>query len=167
MCVVCLKYSIIILINILPFSASDKIIIVYFKHITHTVVIITHYRRMGYIIIPKPNCWRRESINSCRRRFDFFRFAVLAQSVAAMTTVVADPTGRWRSTVTGRWYIQLNTRAATRFHNSLCVFFAYKKLQGRTEMRTRETVDTNSLRYLPRRSNKNCDLPFVNSDRQI
>ena len=28
------------------------------------------------------------------------------------------------------------------------------------------TVDTNSLRYLPRRSSKNCDRQFANSDRQ-
>ena len=26
------------------------------------------------------------------------------------------------------------------------------------------SVDTNSLRHLPRRSSKNCDLPFVNID---
>ena len=28
------------------------------------------------------------------------------------------------------------------------------------------TVDTNSLRYLPRLSSNNCDLPFANNDRQ-
>ena len=27
--------------------------IIYFKHITHTIVIITHYKCMGYIIIHK------------------------------------------------------------------------------------------------------------------
>ena len=40
---------------------------------------------------------------------------------------------------------------------------------GRTETRTREdvlSVDTNSLRHLPRRPSKNCYLQFANIDRQ-
>ena len=50
----------------------------------------------------------RESINTPCRLFDLLLFAVLAQSVAAMTAVdavdpvqvVAGPTGRWQSTAT-------------------------------------------------------------------
>ena len=46
-----------------------------------------------------------EGINSRCRRFDLLLFAVLVQSVAAMTAgvtvqVVAISTGRWRSTMT-------------------------------------------------------------------
>ena len=37
--------------------------------------------------------------------------------------------------------IQQNSSAATRFRDSFCVFFAYKKLLGRTEMRTRGWKD--------------------------
>ena len=42
---------------------------------------------------------------------------------------------------------------------------------GRTDTRTRDrmygllSVDTNSLRHLPRRSSNNCDLQFDNLDR--
>ena len=38
----------------------------------------------------------------------------------------------------GRWFIQRNTCAAIRFHDSFWVFLPYKKLLGQTEMRTRE-----------------------------
>ena len=48
---------------------GSNIIILYFKLIRHTVVIITHYKRMGEIRIPKPNLSSREFINSCCRRF--------------------------------------------------------------------------------------------------
>ena len=41
--------------NYYHYQPGSNIIIVYFKHITHTVVIITDYKRMGYVIIPKPN----------------------------------------------------------------------------------------------------------------
>ena len=43
-------------------------------------------------------------------------------------------------------FIQLNSSAATRFRDSFCMFFAYKKLLGRTEMRTREWKDRQSIR---------------------
>ena len=67
----------------------------YVKHSTHTVVIIAHYKRMGYVIIPKPNCSR---ILTC------LFFVVLAQYVAAVIAVVAVqvaavPTDSWRSIV--------------------------------------------------------------------
>ena len=65
MCVISLKYY-------LHYQPGSNIIIVYLKQITYTVVIITHYKRMCYVIIPKPNCSIREGINSSCRRFDFF-----------------------------------------------------------------------------------------------
>ena len=52
---------------------GSNIIIVYFKHITHIVVISTHNKSMGYVIIHKPNCLSHEGINSRCRRLDFFR----------------------------------------------------------------------------------------------
>ena len=51
---------------------------------THTIQ--TH---LGYVIIPKPHFSSREGINSHCRRFALLLVAVLAQSVAAMTAVVA------------------------------------------------------------------------------
>ena len=58
----------------------------------------THYKHIGHVIIPKPHFSSREGITSHCRRFDLLIFAVLAQSVTAisMTAVVAAPTGRWR-----------------------------------------------------------------------
>ena len=47
------------------------------------------------------------------------------------------------------------------------MFFAYNKLLGRNETRHDVlSVDMNSLIHLPRRSSKNCDLQFANTDRQ-
>ena len=43
---------------------------------------------MGYIIIPIPHSSSRGGINSCCIRFELLLFTVLAQSVAAMTSVV-------------------------------------------------------------------------------
>ena len=84
---------------------KSNIIIVYFKHITHIVVIITSYKCKGYVIIPKPTFSDLVGINNRCCRFDLLLFAILAQSVAALTTVVAVEvvavtTVRWRSTVT-------------------------------------------------------------------
>ena len=70
--------------------------------------------------------------------------------------------------------------------DSFWCFLRIKKILGRTETLTRYrmcfqskrsvwdsnswqdvlSVDTNSLRHLPRRSSKNCDLQFANFDRQ-
>ena len=86
MCVMCLKYRVIILI-IIVISLGQILLSYkpYIKHMTHSVVIITHYnKRTGYIIIAVLTC---------------FFFAGLSQSVAAVTMVVtvqvvAVPTGR-------------------------------------------------------------------------
>ena len=64
---------------------------------------------MGYVIIPKPHFSSREGINSRCRRSDVLLFAVLAQSVAALTVVVAAhvvarPADRWRSIDRDRRY---------------------------------------------------------------
>ena len=48
-------------------------IILYFKHI-HIVVIITHYKCMGYVIIPKPHFSSREGVNSRCRHFYFLLY---------------------------------------------------------------------------------------------
>ena len=46
-------------------------------------------------------------------------------------------TRRWRSIVTGRWFIQMNTRTGDSVSASVCVFSPINKLLGRTEIRTR------------------------------
>ena len=129
---------------------------------------------MDYVIIPKPNFSRREGINSRCRRFDLLLFHLFGSICYRNNCRCHHSDGSlainrdgsyWR-----RWLIQLNTRAATWFRNSFWVFSLIKNLLVRNEMQTREegpTVDTNSLTYLLRRSSKNCDLQFANSDRQI
>ena len=69
------------------------------------------------------------------------------------------------------WFIQLNIRSATRFRDSCWVFFAHRKVaRPNWDANAWERWmpgDTNSLRYIPRRSSKNCDMQYANSDRQI
>ena len=94
---------------------------------------------------------------------------VIAQVVAGPLAINHDHsyhpflTGCWRSTVTA-------VTAVTGSFNGTLVprlgfreFFAYKKVLGRTEMQTLSraegmSVDTNSLRHLPRQSSNNCCL---------
>ena len=155
-------------------------------HHTHTCsnhyTLQTHVRRNN----AKANFPSRECINSRCRRFDLLLFrrfgsirrhytAVIVVQVVAVRRVADDQpwrsyrpfsAGRWRSSGTGRWFIKMNTRAG----ESICWCFSYmKKLLCRTKMRTREKkdlrADTNSLRHIPRRPSKNCDLQFANNDR--
>ena len=85
--------------------------------------------------------------------------------------------GLWHTTVTARstgdngWSlaIEINTGTGGPVSPRFRVFFAYKKILGRTETRTRDRMYyqyTNSLRHLPRRSSNNSDLQFANCDRQ-
>ena len=70
MCVMCLKYSDNDT-NYYHYQPRSNIIVVCFKHITRTVAIITHYKRMGYVIIPKQIVSSREGMNSrCRNDID-------------------------------------------------------------------------------------------------
>ena len=129
-------------------------------HSTRTHCIITHYKRMGYVIFPKPIFSRRgEGINYRCRRLVVLLFAVLPQSGRRYNSSCRGSDGSLAiNRDQRRWFIQhrfqLNTRAATRFHESVWLFFVYKKnlLLGRTEMRTRERKDRQliCLRYLPR-----------------
>ena len=48
----------------------------------NNIVIIAHYKRMGFVIIPKLNVSSREGINSHCRRVDLLLFTVLASSVS-------------------------------------------------------------------------------------
>ena len=64
-CVMCLKYRIIILITII--ISLGQILLSYIPNTPHTVVIIAHHKRIGYVIIPTPNLSSREDINyRCR-----------------------------------------------------------------------------------------------------
>ena len=77
---------------------------------------------MGYVIIPKPIFLGREGMNSRL-------------------------TGRWRSTLTSRCFIQINTLAGDSV--SAIVFGCFspiQKLLGRTEMRTCERKECQSIR---------------------
>ena len=74
---------------------------------------------------------------------------------------------RWRS-IAGRLFIQINTRAGDAVSPRFWVFFTYNTFAGPNwDMNSWQDVlpvDTNSLRHLPRRSSKSCDLQFTNSD---
>ena len=118
---------------------------------------------------PLSNCSSREGINSRCRRFDSIcrrydrsccrsgcRRSHMSLAINYyLTIVVAVSTDRWRSIVQRR---------------SFFWFFAYKKFaMPNWDANTWDegmTVDTNGLRYLSRRSRKNCGLQFANHDRQ-
>ena len=117
-------------------------------HHTHTVVIITHYKRMGYVIIHKPNCSGHECTNSRCRRFDlllFRRFGSICRRYdrSYRRSGCRCSVCRWRPTVmhlppffvAGRWSIEINTRAGDTVSAR---FLRIKQLLGRTETRTRE-----------------------------
>ena len=94
--------------------------------------------------------------------FFFCRFGSICRPVitgVVAVQIVAVPTGSWRPTMTAvtsvtvdrqrpvaAWFIQPNTRAASWVFRDVLVFFAYKKLLGRTEMRIRESMDRQSIR---------------------
>ena len=108
---------------------------------------------MGYVIIPKPNLSSREGIKS--RCFDLLVLAVFAQSVAALTTVVAIqvvavPTGHWRSTVTAVTVVAalFNLTLVWRlgFRDRFWCFSPIQYLLGQTEMRTHEKKDLQLIR---------------------
>ena len=152
---------------------------------THTL-----YKRIGYVIILKSHVSSRECINSRYRRltYCFRRFGSICRrydrSWPLMFLTVGLVSGD-RSIDRDRRYAPVSTLHSLVHSTDICarlglrdsfwVFFSYKKMLGRTETRTRDrmyrcrgllSVDTNSLRHLPRRSSKNCDLQFANSDRQ-
>ena len=135
------------------------------KKILHSWFLHTLYKRIGYVIIPKPHFSSREVIESRRRRIDLLLFAVLVQSFAAMIAVVATHVVAGdRSTVTGA----CNRHLRETLRDSLGCFSAYKKNArpnwDANSWQDVQLVDTNSLRHLPRRSSKNCDLQFANCD---
>ena len=92
MFVMCLKYMTIILIietslnhaqgkpeDEQNYHPGSNIISLHFKHIAKTVVIITDYKRVGYVIIPTPKCSSCESMNSRCRRLSCCFSTVLTQ----------------------------------------------------------------------------------------
>ena len=83
--------------------------------------------------------------------------AVLAQSLADMTAhVVAGLAGRWRSIDCDRCYAPISMRrslvhstdtsARLGLRNSFWGVFVYKKMLGRTQTRTRDRMDRQSMR---------------------
>ena len=82
----CLKYVIVGL-----FIYTRQVTRAYAKRLSLQFLIVdfyTHtYKRIGYVIIPKPHFSSLEDINSRCRHFDLLLFSVLAQSDAAMTAV--------------------------------------------------------------------------------
>ena len=59
--VMVLKNKITILIIII--IRLDQILLSYISNISHTHLIITHYKPIGYVLIPIPNCSSHEGIN--------------------------------------------------------------------------------------------------------
>ena len=97
--------------------------------------------------------------------------AVAAVNIIAIRLVCgAQP---WRpallATMAGRWPLEWTLALAARFPRSFgCISRIKKIARPNWDANLWQDVlsdDTNSLRHLPRRSSKNCDLQFVNFDR--
>ena len=140
MCVICMKYRIIILIIII--ISVGQLVLSYIANTSHTRAhahMHTHARAHTHTHTPPSP----------------FRLSLFDGSLAPNRDAVNAPqTGRWRSmagrwrSMTGRWFIQINTRAGDPISESLWVFFACKKLLGRTETRTYERKFVQSIRIV-------------------
>ena len=118
---------------------------------------------MGYVIIPKLNWSGRESINSRCRRFDlllFHRFGAICRhdgrccrrSACHRSDRLMAIDRPWPALINApfrrvaRWFIQLTLARDLIFAKVFECFYAYKKMLGRTEMRTRERKEWQSIR---------------------
>ena len=144
----------------------------HYKTILHCWFLHTLYKRIGNVIIPEPHFTSREG-----HHFDllfsqcWLNLSLLWPHLTAH--VLAGPAGCW-------WSIDLVRRYAP-FHStdswvrvglrdSFWVFFA-NNIISRPNWDANSwhdvlSVDTNSLKHLPRRSSNNCDLQFANIDRR-
>ena len=121
-----------------------------YKRIRHCWFLHTLYKCRGYVIIPKPHFSDREGINSHCRRFDLLFFAVLAESVAAdhINRSCACQTRSIDHQRVRRYspFHSIETCARMAIRDSLLMFFAYKKILGRTETRTRDRMYCQTIR---------------------
>ena len=122
------------------------------KQLFIVFVLHTLYKRIGYVIIPQPRFSSREDQLSLSQ-FRLVVFNMLAQSVHAMTTFnrpllfsVRQLAGD-RSTVTnGRSLLHSYIHAGDSVCTIVLGFFAYKKILGRTETRTRDMMYCQTIR---------------------
>ena len=126
MCVICMKYRIII-INI----SLGQILLSYIANPSRTHACTRTHART----------------HTCHTPPSQFRLSLFVGSVPHNRDGVNTPFRRfrWRS-MAGRWFIQINTRMGDPVSPRFWVFFAYKKLLGRTETRTCERMHCQSIR---------------------
>ena len=105
----------------------------------------THYKRIGHVKIPKPHCLSREWIDSNCRRFDWLVFVVFDQSVRLSRLLPQLYLHSDESPAIQPWP-SLSVYAKVGFCGSLLMFFAYKKLLGGTETRTRDRMYLGRIR---------------------
>ena len=129
-CLICMKYMIIILINIIIISLGEILLSYIAQHITHArthTCIHAHVRTHVHICMhvhththtpPSP-----------------FRFDV---SVAPKRDEVNAPFSL--AFMAGSWVMKINTRAGDPIFQRFWMFFAYQKLLGRTETQTHDRV---------------------------
>ena len=124
---------------------GSTIIIVYFKtHHAHTIFlqfiegINSRCRRFDVLPFRHFDTFSRRYGRRCRRSG-----CRCLMSRRLPTATQLPPL--FDGSLVGRWFIQINTHADDTVSVSFWVFFAYKKLLGRTETRTRERKDTQSI----------------------
>ena len=122
-CLICMKYRIIILI-IFHYQPGSNIIIVYWKHVTHA----------------RTRARARAHTRTHTHTAEPFRLALWDGSVAPNR----DGPFRWR-----QWESLFHSNKHTRGRSGFprfCVLFAYKKLLGRTETRTCDRMCFQTIR---------------------
>ena len=156
MCLICMKYRIIIFIIII--ISLDKILSSYIANTSRTHArtyarahsrTLAHIRAHAHAHPHTPvGCFGAPNPDS----------VMVGRTLSDAGETMAD-----------RRLIEINRRTSHPISQRFWKFFAYKKMLGRTETRTRDMIlsdDANSYRHFPRRSSKNCDLQFANDDRQ-
>ena len=124
------------------------------KSVTKQFVIVdfyTHYKRIGYVIIPKPHFSSREGINSRCRRFDLLFSPCWLNLTLLYDHINRSCSCRTRSIDHQRVrrsapFHSIETCARLAHRDSLWMFFAYKKLLDRTETRTRDRMYCQTIR---------------------
>ena len=178
-----MKYMIIILIIII--ISLDQILLSYIacKHITHVRTharthACTHARTHARTHTQTHGCTETRTNTYARARHtpphtppSPFRLSLFDGLEAHNSNRVNAPfcLFRWRSMAVS-CFIQINTHAGGPVSPRFSVFFPIKKIArpnwDANSWQDVLSVDSNSLRHLPRRSSKNCDLQFANCDRQ-
>ena len=128
------------------------------SNLVSTILFVDCYKH--YVIIPKPHSSSREEINyHCNVLIGHGHLCDSVRRRSTMTVGLLTAVAGSFKWIFGRHCLR----------DSVWKFFAYKKARPNWDANSWHDVlsdDRDSYRHFPRRSSKNRDLPFANTDRQ-